>query len=92
MKYALQVYEVGTPLTRQAVHAGWADEVEELTVGEAGVAAPIRGYGGLLVGSIGVSGAVERVCNSKGRPNPALVAHVRDAARAVSRDLGASRW
>lgn len=72
--------------------AGWADEVEELTVGEAGVAAPIRGYGGLLVGSIGVSGAVERVCNSKGRPNPALVAHVRDAARAVSRDLGASRW
>jgi hypothetical protein len=39
-----------------------------------------------------VSGAVERVCNSKGRPNPALVAHVRDAARAVSRDLGASRW
>lgn len=72
--------------------AGWADEVEELTVGEAGVAAPIRGYGGLLVGSIGVSGAVERVCDSKGRPSPALVAQVRDAARAVSRDLGASRW
>jgi DNA-binding IclR family transcriptional regulator len=76
----------------QIREAGWADEVEELTVGEAGVAAPIRGYGGLLVGSIGVSGAVERVCDSKGRPNPALVAHVRDAARAVSRDLGASRW
>jgi DNA-binding IclR family transcriptional regulator len=72
--------------------AGWADEVEEMTVGEAGIAAPIRGYGGLLVGSIGVTGAVERICDSKGRPDPALVAHVRDAARAVSRDLGATRW
>ena len=71
---------------------GWAGESEESTPGQASIAAPIRGYGGLLVGSIGVSGAVERVCDSKGRPNPALVAHVRDAARAVSRDLGASRW
>lgn len=71
---------------------GWAAELEELTVGEAGVAAPIRGYGGLVVGAIGISGAVERVCNSKGRPDPSLVTYVRDAARAVSRDLGASRW
>ena len=71
---------------------GWAAEVEEMTVGEAGVAAPIRGYGGLVVGAMGISGAVERICDAKGRPNSTLVAHVRDAARAVSRDLGASRW
>jgi DNA-binding IclR family transcriptional regulator len=71
---------------------GWAAEVEEMTVGEAGLAAPIRGHGGLVVGAIGISGAVERVCDAKGKPNFALVTYVRDAARAVSRDLGASRW
>src|SRR2546423_8851681 len=72
--------------------AGWGAEIEEMTVGEAGIAAPIRGYGGLVVGAIGVSGAVERVCDTRRQPNPVLVAYVRDAARAVSRDLGAGRW
>jgi len=71
---------------------GWAGELEEMTVGEAGVAAPIRGQGGLVVGAMGIRGAVERICGPGGRPNPTLVTYVRDAARAVSRDLGASRW
>jgi DNA-binding IclR family transcriptional regulator len=71
---------------------GWAAEVEEMTVGEAGVAAPIRGQGGLVVGAMGITGAVERICGPGGRPKPTLVTGVRDAARAVSRDLGASRW
>jgi DNA-binding IclR family transcriptional regulator len=71
---------------------GWAAELEEMTVGEAGVAAPIRGQGGLVVGAMGISGAVERICGAGGRPKPMLVTGVRDAARAVSRDLGASRW
>lgn len=70
---------------------GWASEVGELTVGEAAVAAPIRGYGGLVVGAIGVSGVIERLCDSHYRPFPKLVGYVRDAARAVSRDLGAGR-
>jgi DNA-binding IclR family transcriptional regulator len=70
---------------------GWAFDVEELTPGEAGIAAPIRGYGGLVVGAIGVSGVVERLCDSRGRPDATLVSYVREAARAVSRDLGASR-
>jgi DNA-binding IclR family transcriptional regulator len=70
---------------------GWAFDVEELTPGEAGIAAPIRGYGGLVVGAIGVSGPVERLCDSRGRPDATLVSYVREAARAVSRDLGASR-
>jgi DNA-binding IclR family transcriptional regulator len=72
--------------------AGWAAEVEEMTAGEAGVAVPIRGHGGLVVGAMGISGAVERICDGKGQPKPALASYVRDAARAVSRDLGASRW
>ncbi|GGQ81770.1 IclR family transcriptional regulator [Couchioplanes azureus] len=71
--------------------AGWAADIEEYTVGEAAVAAPIRGYGGLVVGAIGVSGLVERICDSRYRPRPKLVGYVRDAARAVSRDLGAAR-
>ena len=70
---------------------GWGAETEENTPGLASVAAPIRGYGGLVVGAIGISGAVERICVGNGRPNPALVGYVRDAARAVSRDLGAGR-
>jgi DNA-binding IclR family transcriptional regulator len=72
--------------------AGWAADVEEMTVGEAGIAGPIRGYGGLVVGAIGITGPVERVCDAKRRARPDLVAYVRDAARAVSRDLGAARW
>jgi DNA-binding IclR family transcriptional regulator len=72
--------------------AGWAVENGEMTAGEAGIAAPIRGHGGIVVGAIGVSGAADRVCEPDGAPSPRLLGHVRDAARAVSRDLGASRW
>jgi DNA-binding IclR family transcriptional regulator len=68
--------------------AGWGSDIEEMTVGEAGIAAPIRGYGGLVVGAIGVSGPVERVCDAHGQPRVTLVTQVREAARAVSRDLG----
>jgi DNA-binding IclR family transcriptional regulator len=75
---------------RHVREVGWSCEVEELTRGEAAVAAPIRGHGGLVVGAIGISGHVERLCDSRYRPRPYLVATVRDAARAVSRDLGAA--
>lgn len=75
----------------QVREQGWATDVEELTAGEAGIAAPIRGHGGLVVGAIGVSGLVERLCDSKGRPNQTLVTYVREAARAVSRDLGGAK-
>jgi DNA-binding IclR family transcriptional regulator len=72
--------------------AGWAAEIEEWTLGEAGIAAPIRGVGGLAVGAIGLTGPVERVCDGHGRPRAELVTHVRQAARAISRDLGGERW
>jgi DNA-binding IclR family transcriptional regulator len=71
---------------------GWGAEVQEMSMGDAGIAAPIRGHGGLVVGAIGLSGRVERICDHRGRPLPALVALVRDAARAISRELGATRW
>ena len=81
---------LGAALTEVREH-GWAVDNEESTPGQAGLAAPIRGYGGLVVGAIGLSGAVERICAGNGAPNPTLVGYVRDAARAVSRDLGAGR-
>jgi DNA-binding IclR family transcriptional regulator len=93
-RYTRRTVTAGRELSRALVEvreAGYSAEVEELTVGEAGVAAPIRGYGGLVVGAIGISGPVERICDSKGKPHANLVAQVRDAARAVSRDLGATR-
>jgi DNA-binding IclR family transcriptional regulator len=72
--------------------AGWAAEIQEMSMGEAGLAAPIRGHGGLVVGAIGLSGAVERICDSQGRPRPSLITLIREASRAISRDLGATRW
>jgi DNA-binding IclR family transcriptional regulator len=68
--------------------AGWASEAEECMPGEASVAAPVRIRGGLVVGAIGISGAVDRICQSAGSPKPSLVDQVCHAARAVSRALG----
>ena len=63
-----------------------------MSVGVAGIAAPIRGHGGLVVGAIGITGAVDRVCDRGRVPRAELVSQVQDAARAVSRELGAQRW
>jgi len=70
---------------------GWAEEVEELAADEAGIAAPIRHRGGLVVGAIGVSGPVERICDAAGRTRASLVTQVNDAARAISRELTEGR-
>ncbi|GAA0527380.1 IclR family transcriptional regulator [Paractinoplanes ferrugineus] len=71
--------------------AGWAADVEEMTPGNAAIAAPIRAHGGLVVGAVGIDGLVERVCDSRYRPHQQLVAFVRDAARSISRELGGLR-
>ncbi|MFF9768660.1 IclR family transcriptional regulator [Streptomyces sp. NPDC053086] len=71
---------------------GWAAEIQEMSMGEAGVAAPIRGHGGLVVGAIGLSGPIERICDSQNHPRAGLISLIREAARAISRDLGAARW
>ncbi|MEV6306761.1 IclR family transcriptional regulator [Actinoplanes sp. NPDC051861] len=66
---------------------GWGLSVEEREPGRAGIAAPIRAIGGLVVGAIGISGPVERLCDTRRQARPALVEHVTAAARAISRDL-----
>jgi DNA-binding IclR family transcriptional regulator len=70
---------------------GWASELEELVVGRASVAAPIRSYGGLVVGAIGLAGETDRICDTHGVPKPPLVTQVCACARAISRELGGSR-
>ncbi|WP_024804018.1 IclR family transcriptional regulator [Nocardia sp. BMG51109] len=72
----------------EARRAGWAGVVEEFRSGVAGVAAPLRAHGGLVVGAIGVTGPVDRLCDARLRFRRPVVEHVRDAARAVSRELG----
>lgn len=72
--------------------AGWAWEAEELVEGEVSISAPIHDRRGLTVGAIGVGGAVERLREEDGEPDMQQVSYVRDAARAVSRELGAIRF
>ena len=69
---------------------GWASDVEELVAGEVSLAAPIQDRRGVTVGAIGISGPIERLCDGSG-PRSELIC-VREAARAVSRDLGAIPW
>ncbi|WP_397351864.1 IclR family transcriptional regulator [Nonomuraea gerenzanensis] len=65
---------------------GWAAEMEELTEGEVAVAAPIKDARGIVVGAIGIRGAVERLVPDGGL-DMRFVSYVRDAARAITRDL-----
>jgi DNA-binding IclR family transcriptional regulator len=71
---------------------GWACDVEETWEGLASIAAPIHDRHRFPVGAVGITGAVDRVCQDEAELRPRLVAAVRDCARAVSRDLGAGRF
>ncbi|MFI9840237.1 IclR family transcriptional regulator [Nonomuraea sp. NPDC051941] len=73
--------ELGLVRTR-----GWASETEELTEGEVAIAAPIKDPRGLVVGAIGIRGAVERLAPD-GALHMEFVSYVRDAARAITRSL-----
>jgi DNA-binding IclR family transcriptional regulator len=69
---------------------GLARERDEAVLGESSVAAPIFDHGGHAVGAIGVAGDTQRVL-PRG-PARGLAAAVVEAARSVSRELGAGRW
>jgi DNA-binding IclR family transcriptional regulator len=69
---------------------GLARERDEAVLGEGSVAAPIFNHGGHAVGAIGVAGDTQRVL-PRG-PARGLAAAVVEAARAISRELGAGRW
>ena len=92
-------YTATTIIDRAALEAeldvvgerGWAADVEELMGGVVSIAAPIQDRRGVTVGAIGISGPIERLCDGSG-PRSELISYVREAARAVSRDLGAIPW
>ena len=78
--------------SRQELHEvrgrGWASDVEELVEGEVSLAAPIQDRRGVTVGAIGISGPDRAAVPTAEGPRSDLISYVREAARAVSRDLG----
>ena len=69
---------------------GYAVEREEALLGEAGVAAPIFDRRTDAIGAVGVAGPKERLLRRNRLPD--VSAAVVEAARGISRDLGAPRW
>ena len=69
---------------------GFARERDEAVLGESSIAAPIFEHAGHPVGAIAIVGDTERVL-PRG-PARGLVAAVTEAARGVSRELGARSW
>ena len=65
---------------------GWAADRCEPGLG--GIAAPVRGAGGLVVAALGISGPLSALFDARGVPRPLVLAMVTDAAHAVSRELG----
>jgi DNA-binding IclR family transcriptional regulator len=69
---------------------GFARERDEAILGESSIASPIFDHSSRAVGAIGVVGDTERIM-PRG-PAKGLAAAVAEAARGVSRELGAARW
>ena len=69
---------------------GVAGERDEAVLGESSLAAPIFDHSAQPVGAIGVVGETDRIF--KGALSRTISAAVVEAARAVSRELGAPRW
>jgi len=67
---------------------GWADTWEELEVGLAAVAAPVRSAGGTVVGALAISGPTARIPTDR---LPRLAALVAEHASLVSTQLGYAR-
>jgi DNA-binding IclR family transcriptional regulator len=66
---------------------GIAAEAEEAVLGECGLAAPLAEAGGEIAGALGLV-----VPSGEWPVRPAVLDALRDAARAVSRELGAQVW
>ncbi len=69
---------------------GFAREKEEAILGESSIASPIFDHSGHAIGAIGIVGDTERIM-PRG-PAKQLAPPVADAARGISRELGATRW
>jgi DNA-binding IclR family transcriptional regulator len=72
----------------QVRQQGWANEIGELLPDEASIAAPIVDRHEVVVAAIGIFGTQDGLIRA-GEPDAGLLAYVCDAARAISRGLGA---
>jgi DNA-binding IclR family transcriptional regulator len=99
---AKQGFEAFTPATitdleqlerelRRVRERGWAAELGELTPDQVSCAAPIFDRQGGCVGAIAIFGSPERLLTAR-QPRRELLAYVREAAGAISRELGAIPW
>jgi DNA-binding IclR family transcriptional regulator len=69
---------------------GCAREREEAILGESSLAAPIFDHSGRAVGALGIVGDTDRIMARAAAKQ--LSGAVAEAARGISRELGASRW
>jgi DNA-binding IclR family transcriptional regulator len=72
---------------RDVARTGVATEHDEALLGESSFAAPVFDATGTAVGAIGIV-----LPSSEWPPSPSMHDDVREAARNVSRELGASGW
>ena len=77
--------ELGAVLER-----GYATEREEAVLAEAGVAAPIFDHQGVVIGAIGINGALE-ILFGRTEPHRRLTDLVTEAAHSISRELLSGR-
>jgi DNA-binding IclR family transcriptional regulator len=70
---------------------GFAVEFGEYSPDQASIAAPIFGYGGLVVAAVAIHGHMDRLCDTTGEARPKMVTQVRDCARAITRELETAR-
>ena len=67
---------------------GWAVQRDEYESGQGGIAAPVRGQGGLVVAALGLSGPWNALFDARGVPRSPVLVMVTEAAHSVSRELG----
>jgi DNA-binding IclR family transcriptional regulator len=70
---------------------GWSAEIGELSPSQVSIAAPILDRQAMAVGAIAIFGSPKRLMNSH-EPRVRMLGDVCDAARAISRELGAIPW
>lgn len=103
--FLIEVYKPGpVPLTKNTARSaealegdleevrshGYATEREEAVLGESAVAAPIFGRRGEVIGAIGITCPAGQLPKRRveGEVGPAVI----EAARGISRELGATAW
>lgn len=86
---------VGTQALEQELRTvrslGWASHSDEGKRAEASIAAPIRTGGGLVIGSIGITGSSDRVLGRDRQRTERLARDVRQVAASISAGLGAGQ-